>query len=150
TASQSPTPSATPTATSTATSTSTTTATPTATATTTATPTATATEVAEPLKLTPAKLNFKAVKVGGAKFLKLTLINAQKKGPPITLTTASVPATNPQEFGFPQNGGFTCFLSVTQLSPKQSCTLLMEFAPASRGSKFSSLTIFDNASNANQ
>jgi hypothetical protein len=61
-----------------------------------------------------------------------------------------VPTTNPQEFGFPKSGGYTCFLTVAQLLPKKSCTLLLEFAPASTGSKFSSVTIMDNASNANQ
>jgi hypothetical protein len=90
------------------------------------------------------------VRVGANKLLKLTLSNPQKKGPPITLTNATVPATNPQEFGFPQKGGFTCFNAVTQLSPKQRCTLLLEFAPASPGAKSSSITIMDNASNANQ
>ena len=74
----------------------------------------------------------------------------KKGGPSITLTNATVPATNPQEFGFPRNGGYTCFLTVAQLAPKQSCTLLLEFEPASTGSKSSSVTIIDNASNANQ
>jgi hypothetical protein len=115
------------------------------------TATATPTAVAAQLKYAPAKLNFKKVKVGVPKFLTLTLSNASKKGgPSITLTNATVPATNPQEFGFPRNGGYTCFLTVAQLAPKQSCTLLLEFEPASTGSKSSSVTIIDNASNANQ
>ncbi len=138
-------------ATATTTATATATATSTATPTITPTPTATPTAVAAPLKVTPASLNFGKVKVGDDKHLKLTLRNnAKKNGPPIALTSARVPTTTPQQFGFPKSGGYTCFLTVIQLLPKQSCTLLLEFAPASAGSKSSSVTIMDNASNANQ
>ena len=146
---------ATPTATATSTSgTPTPTATPTATATGTATPTvtptATPTPVAAPLKSAPNKLNFKKVRVGNGKLLKLTLSNPAKSGPPITLTSARVPVTSPQEFGFPSSGGYTCFLSISQLFPGQKCILLLMFAPAAPGLKFSSVTIMDNASNHNQ
>ena len=158
TATRTATATATPTSTATATTTSTATATATqiATATATATSTATATvtptptPVAAPLKFTPRELNFKKVKVGNRKLQKLTLSNPTKSGPPITLANAIVSATNPQEFGFPKSGGYTCFLSVARLFPKQKCTLLLEFGPASTGPKFSSVTIMDNASNANQ
>ena len=112
--------------------------------------TPTPTPVAAPLKFTPRELNFKKVKVGNRKLQKLTLSNPTKSGPPITLANAIVSATNPQEFGFPKSGGYTCFLSVARLFPKQKCTLLLEFGPASTGPKFSSVTIMDNASNANQ
>jgi hypothetical protein len=61
-----------------------------------------------------------------------------------------VPTTNPQEFGFPSTGGYTCFASVTQLAPKQSCTLFLEFAPQSKGNKSSAVTVTSNASNPNQ
>ena len=138
------------TATATATQIATATATATSTATATVTPTPTPTPVAAPLKFTPRELNFKKVKVGNGKLQKLTLSNPTKSGPPITLANAIVSATNPQEFGFPKSGGYTCFLSVARLFPKQKCTLLLEFGPASTGPKFSSVTIMDNASNANQ
>jgi len=156
TATATATPTSTATATATTTSTATATATQIATATATATSTATATvtptptPVAAPLKFTPRELNFKKVKVGNRKLQKLTLSNPTKSGPPITLANAIVSATNPQEFGFPKSGGYTCFLSVARLFPKQKCTLLLEFGPASTGPKFSSVTIMDNASNANQ
>ena len=141
---------ATTTSTATATATQIATATATATSTATATVTPTPTPVAAPLKFTPRELNFKKVKVGNGKLQKLTLSNPTKSGPPITLANAIVSATNPQEFGFPKSGGYTCFLSVARLFPKQKCTLLLEFGPASTGPKFSSVTIMDNASNANQ
>ena len=141
---------ATTTSTATATATQIATATATATSTATATVTPTPTPVAAPLKFTPRELNFKKVKVGNGKLQKLTLSNPTKSGPPITLANAIVSATNPQEFGFPKSGGYTCFLSVARLFPKQKCTLLLEFAPTSTGPKFSSVTIMDNASNANQ
>lgn len=156
TATATATPTSTATATATTTSTATATATQIATATATATSTATATvtptptPVAAPLKFTARELNFKKVKVGNRKLQKLTLSNPTKSGPPITLANAIVSATNPQEFGFPKSGGYTCFLSVARLFPKQKCTLLLEFGPASTGPKFSSVTIMDNASNANQ
>ena len=121
------TPAPTPTATATPTftgSTPTPTPTPTLTPTPTATPTPTPTPVAAPLKFTPGKLNFKKVNVGNGKLLKLTLSNPTNSGPPITLTNVTVPNANPQEFGFPKSGGYTCFLSVAQLFPKQKCTLL--------------------------
>ena len=114
------------------------------------TSTPTPTPVPAALKYKPTKLNFKKVKVGNHKLLKLTLSNSAKRGPPITLTNATVPITSPREFDFPNSGGYTCFISMTQLFPKQKCTLLLEFAPASPGSKFSSVTVFDNASNHNQ
>ena len=146
-----PTPTATSTgATSTPTPTATATATPTATATATITPTATPTPVSVSLKSTPGSLNFKTVKVNTGKQLTLKLSNPAKSGPPISLTSAMVPITNPQEFGFPKNGGFTCFLTVNQLLPKQSCTLFLVFVPASKGKKSSAVTIMDNAHNANQ
>jgi hypothetical protein len=81
----------------------------------------------------------------------LTLSNPAKKGqPPITFgkPLATVPATNPQEFGFPQSGATNC---PAQLLPKQKCKLTVLFAPALKGPRPSSaVTIYDNAVNANQ
>ena len=58
-----------------------------------------------------------------------------------------VPAGNPQQFGFPQSGGSNC---PAQLSPNQKCNLFLIFVPQSPGGQFSSVTIFDNASNRPQ
>jgi hypothetical protein len=146
---------ATPTATATATPTGATptptaTATATATATPTATPTPTPTGVPEPLNVKPSAENFGKVSVGKAKTKTITLSNPAKTGPPITFgnpVAFSVPVTNPQEFGFPQSGATTC---PAQLFPKKKCKLFVIFAPATPGQKFSAVTIFDNASNANQ
>ena len=142
-----PTATATPTATQTATATATATNTATATMTPTATPTQT--PVASALKVTPKNLNFKTVKRGSSKTLKLTLQNGAKKGAPITFGSpiAMVPASNPQQFGFPQGDGSNC---PAQLSPKQKCNLFLIFVPQSPGGQFSSVTIFDNASNGPQ
>ena len=54
------------------------------------------------------------------------------------------PLTNPQEF---KSIATTCG---AQLSPKKKCKLTLQFRPDSVGSKSSSVTIFDNAGNANQ
>ncbi len=124
--------------------------TPTPTPTSTPSPTPAPSPVAAQLEITPGKLNFKKVTVGNAKLLTLTLSNAANNGPPITFgnpTAFSVPVTSPQEFGFPQSGMTTC---PSQLLPKQECKLTLQFAPASTGQKSSTVTIFDNASNAPQ
>jgi hypothetical protein len=137
---------ATPTATPTPTATSTATATRTATATETATPTGTPTQVPARLKVSPSPANFGKVKVGTLKRSTLTLMNQAKKGPPITFDNPMTvfPPTNPQEF---KSITTTCG---AQLFPKKKCKLTMQFGPNSVGPKSSSVTIFDNAGNANQ
>jgi Abnormal spindle-like microcephaly-assoc'd, ASPM-SPD-2-Hydin len=139
---------ATPTATATATTTATTTATATRTATPTITPTATPTPVPAKLKIKPAHGSFGKVKIGKSKTITFTLSNSAKKGAPITFGNPSftVPATNPQEFGFP-SGATTC---PQNLFPKKKCKLKVIFAPQTPGGKTSTLTIFDNATGANQ
>jgi hypothetical protein len=92
--------------------------------------------------------NFGSVLKHQAKVKTLILSNPEKKGPPIVFGTplATVPTTNPQEFGFPAHAT-TCH---AKLAPKKKCKLKVIFAPATRGQKASQVTIFDNASNANQ
>ena len=76
----------------------------------------------------------------------MKISNTAKHGSPITfgnpLTTVTL--TSPQQFAI---GGTNC---PTQLPPKQKCKLTVLFTPASQGTVFSSVTIFDNATNANQ
>ena len=137
---------ATPTATPTATSTGVTpTATPTATAAT-PTPSSTPTAVPETLKVKPWSVNFGKVKVGHTESVTLKISNTAKHGSPVTfgnpLTTVTL--TSPQQFAI---GGTNC---PTQLLPKKKCKLTVLFTPASQGTVFSSVTIFDNAANANQ
>jgi hypothetical protein len=139
---------ATPTATATATTVATATATGTATLTPTPTPTASAVPVA--LKVSPSSINFGTVRAGRARLIALILSNPAKRGgPSITFfpPLASVELTNPQEIGFPQSGATNC---PAQLLPRRSCRLVLEFLPASPGQKSNQVTIFDNASNANQ
>jgi Abnormal spindle-like microcephaly-assoc'd, ASPM-SPD-2-Hydin len=86
------------------------------------------------------------VKVGAVKFAFLTLHNPARKGPPITFATpmtAFSPGTS-QEF---KSTGTTCH---AQLFPRKKCKLTLQFSPASTGAKSSTITIFDNAGNANQ
>ncbi len=124
-------------------------ATPTATATPTPTPTSTPTAVPGPLDVKPSSKNFKTVKEGKTKKATFTLSNPAKTGPPITFGNplATVPMTSPQVFGFPETGSNNC---PAQLLPKKKCKLTVLFTPVSPGSTSSSITIFDNASNANQ
>jgi hypothetical protein len=140
---------ATPTPTASMTPTPTMSATPTASMTPTPTPTATQVGVASLLTIKPSVGSFGNVKVGRAKFKTLTLGNAASTGgAAITFGNpiASVPPTVPQEFGFSSNPS-TC---PAQLAPKKKCKLTLELLPASKGPKASTVTIFDNAANANQ
>jgi Cep192 domain 4 len=133
----------TPTATATATATRTATATPTITA------TATPTPVPGHLKPKPTHKNFGKVTVGHGKVFTFTLSNSAKSGSPITFASPisfSVTVTTPQEFGFPP-GATNC---PQNLFPKKACKLKVVFVPQSPGAKSSTLTIFDNATGANQ
>ena len=97
------------------------------------------------LKVNPSPKNFGKVKVGTVKRATLTLINPARKGPPITFANpmAKVPANN-LEFS---SISTTC---TTQLMPRKKCKLTLQFKPTSSGSKSSTVTIFDNAGNADQ
>jgi hypothetical protein len=158
-----PTPTATPTAatpTATATATSTgatatatptptsTSATPTATPTLTATPTATMTpiEMPGPLDVKPSSKNFGTVKVGKTKKATFTLSNPAKSGPPIMFGSpmVTIPVSTPQEF---KTGSTTC---PAQLLPRKKCKLTLGFAALSKGPASTTVTIMDNAANANQ
>ncbi|MGC1400797.1 protease pro-enzyme activation domain-containing protein [Candidatus Binatus sp.] len=141
------TPTPTPTATSTG-ATPTPTATPTGgapTLTPTATPTSTPTGVPESLKVKPTSVNFGKVKVGHVASVTVKISNPAKHGSPITFGNppAAVPSTSPQEFGFATN-------CPAQLLPKKKCKLTVLFAPSLPGPMFSTVTIYDNAANANQ
>jgi len=136
-----PTPTATPTPTPTPS------PTPTPTPTPTSTPTPTPTPVPVALKVLPHSILFGKVHVNAASVpKKITLLNPAKLGgPTITLTGsslsgsfASVPATS------------TCFTSITQLAPKQRCTIFMEFEPLVTGPQSGSITFQDNAHNQPQ
>ena len=149
-----PTPSATataPTPTPTATATGgTPTATPTSTLTPTPTPTSTPTGVPGSLKVSPSPVNFGEVKVGHIASMTMKFKNSDGHGPPITFGNplATVPLTSPQIFGFPRGqGASTC---PAQLGPNKKCKLVVLFAPTSPGPTSSTVTIFDNAGNANQ
>jgi hypothetical protein len=112
------------------------------------TPTATptATPVASRLKIKPASKNFGKIKVGHPAIATLTLINTATSGPPITFASpiAMVSGGDMREF---KMGVTTCS---AQLMPREKCKLTLQFIPAATGPRASSVTIFDNASNANQ
>ena len=121
-------------------------ATRTATATATPTPTPTPTPVPENLKIKPSPQNFGKVKVGRSKNATLTLVNPARKGAPITFGNPMMtfePA-GADEF---KSVGTTCG---AQLLPRKKCKLTLQFGPDSIGPKSTTLTIFDNAGNANQ
>ena len=84
--------------------------------------------------------------MGKSKPAALTLINTAKSGPPITFANpmTSLPPASPQEFSMLTT---TCG---AQLLPRKKCKVTLRFSPQSRGAKSSNLTIYDDASNANQ
>jgi hypothetical protein len=91
-------------------------------------------------------LNFKNVRVGSSKTLKLNLKNGAKKGSAITFSNpiATIPSGSPREFSV------TSTNCPQQLQPKQKCQIFVEFGPQSAGAKAASVTISDNASNRPQ
>jgi len=149
-----PTPKATPTPTATDDGTDTPTPTATATLTSTSTPTASATPTATAtpkphgghLKVTPSSANFGKVKVQRIKQATLTLTNTARDGAAITFGNPMYSLTpgSPQEFAWVSS---TCGVS---LSPHQKCKVVVKFVPLSVGEKSSSLTLYDDADNANQ
>jgi hypothetical protein len=98
------------------------------------------------LKVKPSPKSFGKVKVGTVKFATLTLMNPARKGPPITFAN---PMTTfaPAGAGEFKSVGTTCG---AQLLPRKKCKLTVQFGPDSVGPKSSTVTIFDNAGNANQ
>jgi hypothetical protein len=137
---------ATPTPTPTATSTgATSTPTPTPSMTPTATPTSTVVPVA--LKWAPAVVNCGKASVGvPTKPKRLTLSNPSKTGGPTISLTGGVFS---HDFGFFASGT-TCIVSITQLAPKQKCTIEVGFQPPATGTEPGTLTVTDDASNAPQ
>ncbi len=100
--------------------------------------------VPESLEVKPVAENFGKVKVGKVKSITLTLSNPAKNGPAISFGSplASISPTS-SEFEVTT----TCS---AQLLPKKKCKVTVKFAPTSPGAVSSSLTISDNAKNANQ
>ncbi len=122
-------------------------ATPTATATRTATPTATPTAVGPLLQITPPSKDFGTVKVHSTKKQTFVLTNEDSNSS-ITFQNPLATVSNFPIFAFPKKKATTCHQT---LPPKGSCTLKLQFKPTSRGVPvFGTVTIFDNAGNANQ
>ncbi len=82
--------------------------------------------------------------VGQGVVKTFTLKNPALKGPPITFGIPLATTSDPLDFRI---GTTTCH---AQLFPQTKCTLKVKFAPTTPGPKSSTLTIFDNAANANQ
>ena len=122
------------------------TATPTSRPTATPTPTSTPTSVPESLTINPSSVDFGKVKVGNIGSMTVKITNPSKHGMPVTFGNplATVPQTEPQVFW---SGASNC---PAQLLPQEKCKLVVQFAPEVPGKAYSTLTIFDNAGNANQ
>jgi hypothetical protein len=138
---------ATPTATGTATATATATQTATATATSTATPTATPTPSGPILTISPTSHDFGTRKRHSAPKKQTFTLTNEDTSQTITFGTPLATVTNFPSFAFPKKKATTCHQT---LAPKGHCTLTLQFAPKSKGPLVSTVTIFDNAANANQ
>jgi hypothetical protein len=87
------------------------------------------------------------VKRGSVKHQTFTLSNSAKSGPPITFGNPLATVTNFPTFSFPANSN-NC---PQMLFPKKKCKLIVDFAPTTVGPQNpGTVTIFDNAANANQ
>ena len=150
---------ATRTATATATATSTgatSTATPTATATATATATSTATPTATPtpsgpiLMISPTSKDFGTRKVHSTPKKQPFILTNEDSSQTITFQNTLATVTNSPSspsFTFPKKKATTCHQT---LPPKGNCTLTLQFSPRKKGPLAGTVTIFDNAGNANQ
>jgi centrosomal CEP192-like protein len=149
---------ATPTATATSTgATSTATATPTATATATRTATATATSTATPtptptpsgpiLMITPTSHDFGTRKRHSTPRKQTFTLTNEDSSQTITFNHTLATVTNAPSFEFPKKKATNCHLT---LPPMANCTLTLQFSPRKKGPLAATVTIFDNAANANQ
>jgi hypothetical protein len=153
TASATATRTATPTATATSTG-ATSTATPTATATATATATSTATPTPTPtpsgpiLMISPTTHDFGTVKRHSKPRKQTFTLTNEDSSQTITFSNPLATVTNNfPTFAFPKKKATNCHQT---LAPKGNCTLTVQFAPKSKGPLAGTVTIFDNAANANQ
>jgi len=123
-------------------------ATPTATTTRTATPTATPTAVGPLLQISPPSKNFGTVKVHTTPKKQTFILTNEDSSGTITFQNPLATVSNFPIFAFPKKKATTCHQT---LPPKGSCTLKLQFKPTSRGvPEIGTVTIFDNAGNANQ
>jgi hypothetical protein len=141
---------ATSTATPTATATATATPTATATATSTATPTATPTPSGPILMITPTSRDFGTRKVHSTPKKQPFILTNEDSSQTITFQNTLATVTNSPSspsFTFPKKKATTCHQT---LPPKGNCTLTLQFSPRKKGPLAGTVTIFDNAANANQ
>jgi hypothetical protein len=76
-----------------------------------------------------------------------TLTNTATSGRSITFGTPLATVSNFPTFAFPKKKATTCHQT---LPPQGNCTLTLQFAPKSKGPLAGTVTIFDDAGNANQ
>jgi hypothetical protein len=138
---------ATPTATATSTTTATATATATATSTATATPTATPTPSGPILNISPSSKNFGTVKVKSKPRKQTFILTNEDSSQTITFQKTLATVTNAPSFRFPKKKATTC---TQTLPPMAQCNLTLQFSPRKKGPLAATVTIFDNAANADQ
>ncbi len=138
---------ATSTATATATRTATATATATATSTATATPTATPTPSGPILMITPTSKDFGTSKVKSKPKKQTFILTNEDSSQTITFEHTLATVTNAPSFKFPKKKATTCHLT---LPPMAQCNLTLQFSPRKKGPLAGTVTIFDNAANADQ
>jgi hypothetical protein len=98
--------------------------------------------------ITPSSKDFGTVKVHSKpKKQTFTLTNEGSSGQTITFQNPLATVSNFPTFAFPKKKGTTCHQT---LPPMGHCTLTLQFAPKSKGLQTGSVTVFDNAGNADQ
>jgi Cep192 domain 4 len=100
------------------------------------------------LNVTPTSKNFGFVKVRKIKKQTFTLTNEGSSGQTITFSNPLAIVSNFPIFSFPRKGATTCHRT---LPSKGQCKLTLQFRASQRGApETGTLTIFDDAGNANQ
>jgi hypothetical protein len=97
--------------------------------------------------ITPTSKDFGTVKLRKTKKQTFTLTNEGSSGQTITFGNPLATVSNFPTFAFPKKKATTCHQT---LPPMQHCTLKLQFRPTSKGPLAGTVTIFDNAANANQ
>jgi len=97
--------------------------------------------------ITPPSKDFGTVKVHSKpKKQTFTLTNEGSSGQTITFQNPLATVSNFPTFAFPKKAT-TCHQTLPAMG---HCTLILQFAPKSKGPQAGTVTIFDNAGNADQ
>ena len=97
--------------------------------------------------ITPTSKDFGTSKVKSKPKKQTFTLTNEDSSKTITFQNPVATVTNFPSFAFPKKKATTCHQT---LPPQGHCTLKLQFSPRSKGPLAGTVTIFDNAGNANQ